>query len=457
MRPLLIAALCSVMPACTPATAPSDPTPALPDPEAPSVGTELVPESTAPVVDAVPLSAIGYASAPEISGKARTKNRAALKLHRAKDYLRSRAGFEEALELSPDHDMARFNLACALTRLGKLEEARTELKTVLHRDLFRFQGRWRGARADSDLEGLRTSTHAAELDALVDELRDTYETAHDRGVAAYLYPRYPSPAQTDFAGNHVAKGSSSLIAGAWLHEAGRFVPLARGGTVALLDLPRRRQLRADVGLDEQHCGWDVYASATLVSTDPDPAAKPPGRAYDGASEPQENEYAPPDTPSLRIVDEPESLIPTWIDVQPHGGVYRVAPPEGYVISRRRLSVPGRDTPFPLGGKYETIFVTTDTNAPVFLLARRASSGFSESDIVFDATVSRLDLNTGKVERITHGPGNAWVSIGPDDAVYIESNDHVQRWATAHSDTPEPTMPGLHITMPYGGPDCMCCG
>lgn len=331
MRPFSVAVLLCMLPACTPASPPAASTPRPPEPEEQFAVLEAASKRAEPVAAAVALSEIGYASVPQISGKARAKNRAALKLHRAEDYVGSRVGFEEALELSPDHDMARFSLACALARLGKLESARTELQTVLHRDLLRFQGRWRGDKADPDLEMLRTSAHAAELDDLVGRLRDAYVTAHERGVAAYLYPRDPIPAETDFAGNPVTQGSSSLIAGAWLHEARRFVPLARGGTVALVDLARRRVLRADVSREEKHCHWDVFASETLTSTDPDPTAEPPGRAYDGASEPQENEYAPPDSPSLYIVDEPAPLVPTWIDVRAYGGVFRAPVPEGYAI------------------------------------------------------------------------------------------------------------------------------
>lgn len=456
MRPFSVAVLLCMLPACTPASPAPASTPRPPEPEEQSAVLEAASERAEPVAAAVALSEIGYASAPQISGKARAKNRAALKLHRAEDYVGSRVGFEEALELSPDHDMARFNLACALARLGKLESARTELQTVLHRDLLRFQGRWRGDKADPDLEMLRTSAHAAELDALVGRLRDAYVTAHERGIAAYLYPRDPIPAETDFAGNPVTQGSSSLVAGAWLHEARRFVPLARGGTVALVDLARRRVLRADVSREEKHCHWDVFASETLTSTDPDPAAEPPGRAYDGASEPQENEYAPPDSPSLYIVDEPAPLVPTWIDVRPYGGVFRAPVPEGYAISKERLTVPGRDSPIQLGGEIETLFVTADPKAPVFLLARRSWVD-DDNNEVFDATVSRLNLDTGKIERVAHGRGNAWVSIGPDNAVYVESRGEVQRWGTADSEAPEATMRGLHITLPFGGPSCMCCG
>ena len=85
---------------------------------------------------------------------------------------------------------------------------------VLRRDLLRFQNRWRGPEADADLETLRTSVPGRELDTLVAGLRTAYETAHDRGIAGYLYTRPPTPAETDFGGNRVSAGSSTLVSGA---------------------------------------------------------------------------------------------------------------------------------------------------------------------------------------------------------------------------------------------------
>src|SRR4029079_16362530 len=102
------------------------------------------------------------------------ENSEAFRAHRAGDLAASHDGFARAVEMNPDHDLARYNLACALSRLGDLDEARQELSTVLHRDLRRFQGRWRGERADPDLDALPGSEHAAALDALVERLRAAY-------------------------------------------------------------------------------------------------------------------------------------------------------------------------------------------------------------------------------------------------------------------------------------------
>ncbi len=450
---------------CTEPTASMEPPTVAPPPTA-SAPVQVIPGRAAaaePSVPVIPLAEIGMPAVPSIATAARARNRAALKLHRAEDFAAARDGFVEALALSPDHDMARYNLACAQARLGDLAAARAELETVLHRDLLRFQGRWRGARPDTDLDALRQSANAPAIDALVEALRVAYDHAHDVGVAAYSYSRPPSPEQTDFAGTPVDKGSSSLVSGIWLHADRRFVPLARGGTVALLDLPRRRALRAKVRLDEAHCDYDISASIELVSTHPDPTVKPKGsvrKAKNG-----DRGFDAPGNPSFGFVggdgvlthDGPLTFEGTWVDVLAEGGKFHAAPPPGYSLQHKTLTVPGRQDPIALDRAYEHVFATGAPAAPVFLLHRRFDIDYDTFDPIFDATVVRLDVSSGKTERIAHGNGDAWVVIGTDGSVYIELEGQTQRWADADAGAPEPTMPGLHLAMPIDAPGCMCCG
>lgn len=433
---------------------------------------EVIPEqppAPEPSAPAVALDAIGFEHPPKISKAARAHNRAALKLHRKGEYEASRDGFAKATELSPDHDMARFNLACALAKLGELEAARAELSTLLHRDLLRFQERWRGAKADTDLDTLRESKHAPEVDALVQRLRDAYDEAHDHGIPAYLYARPPVPAETDFAGGVVTRGSSSLIAGAWLHDAKRFVPLVRGGTATLLDLPRRRALRANVSLAEQHCDYAVYAKEELLSTSPDPAVQPEGemRPPKDASADDDEYYGEPTSAVLTFASydplTPEggsaSPVHVAIDLTAEGGRFYAAAPPGYALSRRTLTVPGRADAIKLDGLYQQIFVPAAAEAPVLVLQRRfeVDTDSYDYDSIYDSTVTRVDVATGKTERLAHGDGNAWVVIAPDDSVFIELEGKTQRWPTLDAATPEPTMPGLHLAPALGDPSCMCCG
>jgi len=451
-----IAFVCAIA-GCTEPPKALDAPPAQPASAVPAA-SEVIPENVAtkaPVVPAIEPAEIGFAAAPTVSKKARAANRKALELHRAGDYAGARKGFEAALALSPDHDMARFNLACALARLGEIEASRAELETLLRRDLLRFQGRWK---TDADLEAVRTTKHAPELDALIEGLRTAYDAAHDQGIAAYLYDVEPSPAQTTFGGEFLGKGSSSLISGIWLHDARRFVPLGRGGTVAMLDLPNRRLLRAQTSIEELHCNYAVYATAELVSTHPDPSVQPKGEAPDTTEEePSEDEpdYGPPLSVGLSFDEDYDG---PWMNVTSEGGKLHTRAPEGYTLRRRRLTVPGRETPIKLDGDYQDIFVTGGPEAPVFLLGRRFDTDYDEELItIFDATVARVDVGTATIERIAHGEGDAWVVVGPDASVYVEIEGSARRWPTATSSKPEATMPGLHLMMPVDPPECMCCG
>ena len=78
------------------------------------------------------------------------------------------------------------------------------------------------------------------------------------------------------------------------------------------------------------------------------------------------------------------------------------------------------------------------------------------DIV-DATATRVDLTTGDLAQLAHGPGPGWVTLAPDGALYIETNGTTQRWPTLDAPTAEPTIPDLHLTMPMDRPFCEGCG
>ncbi len=82
-----------------------------------------------------------------------------------------------------------------------------------------------------------------------------------------------------------------------------------------------------------------------------------------------------------------------------------------------------------------------------------------AELVFrnDTTVSRLDVQTGKIERLAEGKGAGWVVLGPDGALYVETGGTTLRWATLDAAHGEPTMEGLHLTMPLDKPFCEGCG
>lgn len=436
------------------------------------------------------LDTLGFAARPNVFRAARTANRKALTHHRKGDYEASRKGFEAALAVSPGHDMARFNLACALSRLGEVEKARDHMRVLLYRDLIRFQGRWQGPDADADLQQLRESSFATELDELIGNLRVAYNRALDEGIPAYLYDSKPYEFRTnDQDDNYVVGGTSHLIAGVWLQAAGRFVPLAHGHNAALIDLKRRKVALVSAGLEVGHC-VTVSAAPTIewVSVDPDPEQQTSATAQlkssmfdDWGDIPVRGDYSVgrvgdalgiemtwADDTFYFTLDAPEGLKrrsarvvfdDVWLELVPEGARFHVLPPEGYRISRRSLTVPGRDESISLDRSYDHVFATSDAAAPVFVLGRIYEAGTEEDHWTgrSEAIISRVDVVSGKSETLVRGKGPGWVVVGTDGAVYIEVGEQTQRWATADAAAPEPTMDGLHISMTLELPFCGCCG
>ncbi len=412
-----------------------------------------------PQPPAIALSDIGWGRRPEISEAARAHNSKALRLHRAGKFADARVEFAKALEISSEHDMARFNLVCALARLGELDAARDEMSRVLHRDLMRFQGRWRGDAADADLEALRASEHAMTIDTLIDRLRTAYDTAQDQGIPTYFFVSEPPLARENNNGNFADPTPAVDVAGAWVHEAKRFVPLVREGEFVLLDLRRRRAITAKKEMQEHHCTYTAsLADVGLASTSPDPGVAGPLIAE------RKRSISTDFLGFLRDdaadgMSSYDALQSPFADVQPEGALLDAHPPKGYELSGTKLTVPGRDAPIEIGTPGGVLFVPPGSQEPVFVLQRSYAVDLKSANRfpTFNATVLRVDPETGTRERIARGPGTGWIAFGPDGSVYTEVGGKTDRWPTPTSDSNEPTLERLHISLPLGHPECLCCG
>ena len=452
-------------------------------------------ESRAPVP--IPLSEIGMPKAPQVSAAAREENTRAFAAHRRGDLAASHDGFARAVDMSPDHDLARYNLACALSRVGDLDEARQELSIVLHRDLRRFQGRWRGERADPDLDALRGSDHAADIDALVARLRAAYERAHDVGIPAYFYQHRPRWHGTLGESEREHGGTTDLIAGIYLHDVRRFVPLTRGGDVALLDLPGRRALHVETSIweGESHTIQHGDPELRFVSTSFDASRAfetkltvEPGllgidakkdliglglivdlrlgwsgdglgidlhyRRDDQGNEEHISWRLEPDGTRERI----DSFLepPAGLELLREGARFFSAPPAGIRRVGRTLEIDGRDAPLELDRMYQ-VFADPDRRFVIVLDQRHEVVDGASVALRNDTTVSRIDVQTGKLEPLAEGKGAGWVVLGPDGALYVETGGITRRWATLDAAQGEPTMEGLHLTMPLDDPFCEGCG
>ncbi|MGZ3453225.1 MAG: hypothetical protein ACXVEF_26720 [Polyangiales bacterium] len=203
-----------------------------PSPPSGDVGVSASPSPSATLP--APPPTIGLAAMPSSPTKeALDANSEGFKAHKKGDYAASRALFEKALAASPDFALARFNRACALSRLGELAAAATDLRALLEADLRRFAPMLRG---DPDLEPLRTSAEGRALDAHVKLLESLWAEARTRGVVAFLWRRVAYTRVTMDGTDWLAP--SVLRPGVYLQESKRFVPMTReieGARAAVVD------------------------------------------------------------------------------------------------------------------------------------------------------------------------------------------------------------------------------
>lgn len=170
-----------------PTSAPARDEPALATAQPPSAVAAEDPQPTAPAGDVPAPEAppVGWSTDLRVVPEAaRAANVAALALHRAEDFAGSLAGFEAAIALAPDYLMARFNRACALSRLGRVDAAAEALRELLALDLTEFGPR---LSTDDDLAALHASPAFAPLTAAHDALVEAYAAAAASGVPVTLY------------------------------------------------------------------------------------------------------------------------------------------------------------------------------------------------------------------------------------------------------------------------------
>lgn len=227
MRPLVLISI--VLLACGEAASAPAPAPTptadrpLPAPGAPA-------PSSAPVTP--PLVAIGWDHLPrDPDAAARAANAEALRIHghamgateeeARRVYEGSLAAFERVAEAHPDYLFARFNVACALARLGRNEEAIAIMRELLARDLPTFGPR---LDADPDLASLSAATGFAALVSYRDVLRARYAAALIEGVP--LIHATPTEAIAAPSDDADARERRTYQAGVWLHGERRFVPMA---------------------------------------------------------------------------------------------------------------------------------------------------------------------------------------------------------------------------------------
>jgi hypothetical protein len=198
-------------------------------PEAPVTATPSAPPAPPPICEA-----IGWGEEPAISPEARALNEGALVHQTAGRYAEAEAGFAAAVTASPSYRMARFNHACALSRLERHDEAWAELRLLLCAELPTFAPR---ASADPDLAAVRERSDVAGTIAAIAEL---YRSPSLTGTPMIAFEHGPAATSDDGRGGTVTLPVNEWEesqAGVYLAMSRRFVPMG----------PRLRARRAGEG------------------------------------------------------------------------------------------------------------------------------------------------------------------------------------------------------------------
>lgn len=410
-----------------------------------------------------------------VSADSQAANRAALAHHQAGRHAQSEAGWAALLASEPDHDMARFNHACALARLGRLDEARAELVVVLHHDLPTFEQRL----ADPDLAPLHADPALASLRAA---LRARYAAA-----AAAGHPSVVVGARTRACGAAFDRIDASVQAGVLDRGTQRFVPLAprvhaegsratphahaaayfdpaaqRTLVVTALsanaDVPRLERGTLDVwGSDLTHVSHTSLAPAAarfdvaFAPRSPAPGAATfdtavcqvdrDGDASDGVVQ-AAGSVGPPaircdgaGLSPLLVRDEGWTIVtnlPAGASLR--GNLLRLA-------NGTSVSLPGHGLP------EHSVLVSGDH---AVVLSMRWLLG--ESDLEHRHVVDRVHLPTQRIERLSQGASPASIRSGTDGALYVEANGELRRYASLDASSFEVLPRWVHLTLP-GPVDC----
>lgn len=438
--------------------APDAATPARTPEAAPSAVRAEPAAPEAPRPAAAEAAPIGWADVPAADApEAFMANRAALEKHRAGDLAASRAGFEKAVGLSPRYGLARFNLACARTRLGELEAAAADLEALAAEDLPLVAQRFAD---DPDLAALRAAPAGARVAARIEALRAAWAAAAREGVAAIAFRGRRAPEGWPRVG--------LLRAGVWVHAPRRFVPLVPPSTLplsALVDLAAGQAImiagqgRFD-GIPQIEGASVQTAPLAPVGTELT-TARGAGQAFDVEAGTRSGtvryrlntEGRTPrwSTTSLRASEPPDR---EWLTVQPEGTLLHTEPPAGWSLRGNELAMPDGTT-IALGqghtvSQAHQLLVSADGQTAIVVSVRADCPGGEGRLAHF---VDRVAVGARSVERLSTGASTAAARLGGDGALYLQIGTATRRYATPAASTHEPLPEGILLVAPLDTPDC----
>ena len=456
---LALAAACARRPAVAPEPEP-DPVPlyAEPDPD---------PEPQGPARWGVSLAELGWDAVPgEPPQRAFRANTDGWKRHEASDWAAARTHFAEAVDLFYEYDLARYNLACALSRLGELEPALETLTEVLKRDLPRFR---RAALNDADLANLRRSALNEELQWRLERLDEAWIAAMQIGTPTLAWRPW---ADTTIAAAQGGQGQL-LRPGVWVDKVRRFLPameLVEGVYSALTDVERQQAIvvtgarTADpvplfrdtqlyvnpldaVGEEPRHAtlkleGLDAIEvhAATHGARVRLNRTKSAWRELRAGGLVRDEDQGLPDRPVLLVT--------------PDGSLLTFPMPEGWHVKNRSLMTPeGREIVVQSTHSVtnvRSLLFNADRSWAVLVGVRHKCS---KEGAVLRHAIDRIRLDGGAAEGLSNKDGAAAAAWGRDGALYLQIDDATVRYAEPDDDDFETLPEGILLVAPMATPTC----
>lgn len=412
------------------------------------------------------LKFIGYSKIPSPSYKAQKINKKSLRFHRAKNFKKARQGFDQALKLSQGNfPIARYNLACALSRLGMLEESTTQIKKLLEKDFPRFNLR---IKEDEDFKNLRESPYWMDIQEYAKSLRPSWHKAMDLGVPAVIQRVFDEYDNVQ----DVFRFLRWTQAGLYIHEWSRFVPMAPPVyapeadqmvtplTSSFFDRVNKRVIAiSGIGANAD----DAHLSYLSILAYESPAGKSLLKEFIGRGMPEFEARSTEEGIQVRtkifdkrykwqtwktIVHTPivsnrknANLIHFWGDQY---GIWIAQKKQKDTKLRGNKLTVGKKS-FSLHSKhrkcnFSSVIYSKDRSS----IAVSSWSYLSEMDYGYsDLNVTDfIDLKTEKVINIALGRDTGAALIGADEAYYLQIGMELRRYASFKSADYEKIMPGV---------------
>lgn len=415
----------------------------------------------------VSLAEIGWEVVPpEPPDRAFKANTLGWQKHERSDWAGSRPHFQEAVSIVSEYDLARYNLACAHSRLGDLDDALAELTHVLVRDLPRFK---RAALEDQDLGNLRRSALNAELEARIDKLEKVWEHATRVGTPAVAWRERSQTMISEVQG----KQGQLLRPGVWVHETKRFVPameIIDDAFSGFVDVERQQAviIVATPTVDLP----PLFEGARVLVTPLSPAGEAPRRAElthdnlgtieaaatDGGVRIRLNttKSAWRDLRAGGLVRSEDQSVPDRpvLRVNPDGSLLVAYHPPGWSHKGRSVFLPGgREIVMQSGhsiANHHSLFFNADQTHAVMVAVRMKCT---DEGPVLRHWVDRLDLQAGAAEGLANAEGAAAAQYGRDGALYLQLGAETIRYATPTATRYETLPEGVMLVPPMKLPTC----